>query len=311
MEHVLVTGGAGFIGSHFVKRILAADDVATVAVVDALTYAGHIENLGTAFLSPKLTFVHGNILDAELVDSLMDKHTAVVHFAAESHVDRSFFAAAAFLETNVRGTQTRRHGDPCRRPSELPVRQTEPHGLFVQHQRALAHAGSEPGRYGDVPARREDDIRPEARHDLAGLGDTERHTCHVSHVCRADHLERVCGPPDLARHYRREGDALGRGDTGLQPVRRADPEDIEHAAVGRQPGLQRPDRGERGVGVTASTSPVTMRRKLLGRREDSFTPRSLLARPPPRGRFEPCATGGGYAPASRQRASPWCGAVAV
>ncbi|WP_030747217.1 dTDP-glucose 4,6-dehydratase [Streptomyces sp. NRRL F-5135] len=106
MEHVLVTGGAGFIGSHFVKRILAADDVATVTVVDALTYAGHIENLGTAFLSPKLTFVHGNILDAELVDSLMDKHTAVVHFAAESHVDRSFFAAAAFLETNVRGTQT-------------------------------------------------------------------------------------------------------------------------------------------------------------------------------------------------------------
>ncbi|MCQ8193459.1 dTDP-glucose 4,6-dehydratase [Streptomyces rugosispiralis] len=106
MEHVLVTGGAGFIGSHFVKRILAAEDVASVTVLDALTYAGHIENLGTAFLSPKLTFVHGNILDAELVDGLMAKHAAVVHFAAESHVDRSFFAAAAFLETNVRGTQT-------------------------------------------------------------------------------------------------------------------------------------------------------------------------------------------------------------
>ncbi len=75
-------------------------------LLDALTYAGHIENLGTAFLSPKLTFVHGNILDAELVDDLMAKHAAVVHFAAESHVDRSFFAAAAFLETNVRGTQT-------------------------------------------------------------------------------------------------------------------------------------------------------------------------------------------------------------
>ncbi|MCQ8830607.1 dTDP-glucose 4,6-dehydratase [Streptomyces malaysiensis] len=106
MEHVLVTGGAGFIGSHFVKRILAAEDVASVTVLDALTYAGHIENLGTAFLSPKLTFVHGNILDAELVDGLMAKHAAVVHFAAESHVDRSFFAAAAFLETNVLGTQT-------------------------------------------------------------------------------------------------------------------------------------------------------------------------------------------------------------
>ncbi|MDT0547018.1 MULTISPECIES: dTDP-glucose 4,6-dehydratase [Streptomyces] len=106
MEHVLVTGGAGFIGSHFVKRILAADDVATVTVLDALTYAGHIENLGTAFFNPKLTFVHGNILDAELVGGLMAAHTAVVHFAAESHVDRSFFAAGTFLETNVRGTQT-------------------------------------------------------------------------------------------------------------------------------------------------------------------------------------------------------------
>ncbi|MFD5392139.1 dTDP-glucose 4,6-dehydratase [Streptomyces sp. NPDC127074] len=106
MEHVLVTGGAGFIGSHFVKRIIRAEDVATVTVLDALTYAGHIENLGTAFLSPKLTFVQGNILDAELVDELVQQHTAVVHFAAESHVDRSFFAAGAFLATNVHGTQT-------------------------------------------------------------------------------------------------------------------------------------------------------------------------------------------------------------
>ncbi|MEU0843478.1 dTDP-glucose 4,6-dehydratase [Streptomyces sp. NPDC005962] len=105
MEHVLVTGGAGFIGSHFVKRVLASDDIATVTVLDALTYAGRVENLGTAFLSPKLRFVHGNILDAELVDGLMTNRTMVVHFAAESHVDRSFFAAGAFLETNVRGTQ--------------------------------------------------------------------------------------------------------------------------------------------------------------------------------------------------------------
>ncbi|MFI2078475.1 dTDP-glucose 4,6-dehydratase [Streptomyces triculaminicus] len=106
MDRVLVTGGAGFIGSHFVKRILRAEDVAAVTVLDALTYAGHIENLGTAFLSEKLTFVHGNILDAELVDDLVAEHTAIVHFAAESHVDRSFFAAGAFLKTNVHGTQT-------------------------------------------------------------------------------------------------------------------------------------------------------------------------------------------------------------
>ncbi|MFE1776005.1 dTDP-glucose 4,6-dehydratase [Streptomyces sp. NPDC059008] len=106
MEHLLVTGGAGFIGSHFVKRMIHAADVASVTVLDALTYAGHIENLGTAFLSEKLAFVHGNILDAELVDDLVAKHTAIVHFAAESHVDRSFFAAGAFLATNVHGTQT-------------------------------------------------------------------------------------------------------------------------------------------------------------------------------------------------------------
>ncbi|MEU8762759.1 dTDP-glucose 4,6-dehydratase [Streptomyces sp. NPDC048659] len=105
MNKILVTGGAGFIGSHFVKRILWADDITHVTVLDALTYAGHIENLGEAFLNPKLTFVHGNILDAELVDELVRDHTAIVHFAAESHVDRSFFAAGAFVQTNVLGTQ--------------------------------------------------------------------------------------------------------------------------------------------------------------------------------------------------------------
>ncbi|MFJ4917029.1 dTDP-glucose 4,6-dehydratase [Streptomyces sp. NPDC088726] len=106
MDKVLVTGGAGFIGSHFVKRILQADDVAQVTVLDALTYAGHVQNLGEAFLNPKLTFVHGNIVDADLVDRLMQNHTVIVHFAAESHVDRSFFTAGTFLTTNVLGTQT-------------------------------------------------------------------------------------------------------------------------------------------------------------------------------------------------------------
>ncbi|MFI2434714.1 dTDP-glucose 4,6-dehydratase [Streptomyces sp. NPDC018693] len=102
---LLVTGGAGFIGSHFVRRILAADDVEKVTVLDALTYAGHTANLGQAFLSPKLDFVQGNICDAELVDTLVRQHTAVVHFAAESHVDRSFTTAGTFLVTNVHGTQ--------------------------------------------------------------------------------------------------------------------------------------------------------------------------------------------------------------
>ncbi|MFD4924176.1 dTDP-glucose 4,6-dehydratase [Streptomyces goshikiensis] len=106
MHKVLVTGGAGFIGSHFVRRLLRSTEVSRVTVLDALTYAGHIENLGEAFLDPRLEFVHGNILDRALVDSLMARHTAVVHFAAESHVDRSLSAAGDFLMTNVLGTQT-------------------------------------------------------------------------------------------------------------------------------------------------------------------------------------------------------------
>ena len=114
-QAVLVTGGAGFIGSHFVKRLLRASDVAMVTVLDALTYAGHRENLGEAFLSPKLKFVEGTILDTRVVDELVAQHTSIVHLAAESHVDRSFLAAGRFITTNVLGTQTlldaaRRHG---------------------------------------------------------------------------------------------------------------------------------------------------------------------------------------------------------
>lgn len=105
MNAVLVTGGAGFIGSHYVKELLQADDTARVTVLDALTYAGHLDNLSEAFLDPRLTFVHGSILDAALVDQLMASHTHVVHFAAESHVDRSLAGETLFAETNVLGTQ--------------------------------------------------------------------------------------------------------------------------------------------------------------------------------------------------------------
>ncbi|WP_433622067.1 dTDP-glucose 4,6-dehydratase [Nocardia sp. CA-120079] len=104
MENVLITGGAGFIGSHFVKRLLASDDTARVTVLDALTYAGHRSNLGAAMLSDRLNLVVGNILDARLVDDLVAEHTTIVHLAAESHVDRSFFQGGHFLSTNVLGT---------------------------------------------------------------------------------------------------------------------------------------------------------------------------------------------------------------
>ncbi|WP_426567187.1 dTDP-glucose 4,6-dehydratase [Angustibacter sp. McL0619] len=107
---VLVTGGAGFIGSHYVRSAIdgtypALAD-AQVVVLDKLTYAGVRANLDPVADSPRLRFVHGDICDAGLVEKLMSEVDQVVHFAAESHVDRSIAGAAAFVETNVVGTQT-------------------------------------------------------------------------------------------------------------------------------------------------------------------------------------------------------------
>ncbi|RFU85615.1 dTDP-glucose 4,6-dehydratase [Streptomyces triticagri] len=103
---LLVTGGAGFIGSHFVRSLLADDDPRTVTVLDLLTYAGNRANLASVADDPRLTFVHGDIRDRPLVDSLLAEHDAVVHFAAESHVDRSIASGTDFVSTNVLGTQT-------------------------------------------------------------------------------------------------------------------------------------------------------------------------------------------------------------
>ena len=107
---VLVTGGAGFIGSHFVRQALHDEYPslagADVVVLDKLTYAGNPANLDPVRQSRRLTFVEGDILDARLVADLMSGVDAVVHFAAESHVDRSIQGAADFVMTNVVGTQT-------------------------------------------------------------------------------------------------------------------------------------------------------------------------------------------------------------
>ncbi len=106
----LVTGGAGFIGSHYVRSLMSpgwtSADVTSVTVLDALTYAGNRANLDPVGDDPRLTFVHGDICDADLVDGLIAEADAVVHFAAESHVDRSIDGARVFVHTNVIGTQT-------------------------------------------------------------------------------------------------------------------------------------------------------------------------------------------------------------
>lgn len=107
---ILVTGAAGFIGSNYVRRQLAdaypETAGASVTVLDKLTYAGCLANLAPVADSARYRFVEGDICDAKLLAELMPGHDAVVHFAAESHVDRSITGAADFVLTNVLGTQT-------------------------------------------------------------------------------------------------------------------------------------------------------------------------------------------------------------
>ncbi|MDA1169046.1 MAG: dTDP-glucose 4,6-dehydratase [bacterium] len=104
--NILVTGGAGFIGSNFIRYWLEKYPEDYITNLDALTYAGNLENLKDIESNPNYTFVHGNILDAALVDTLVEKSDKVVHFAAESHVDRSILGPEAFIETNIKGTFT-------------------------------------------------------------------------------------------------------------------------------------------------------------------------------------------------------------
>ena len=101
---ILVTGGAGFIGSCFVRHMLKTHPDYKIINLDALTYAGNIENLNDVKDNKNYTFVHGNICDKKLVKEIVADCDAVVNFAAESHVDRSISGPEIFIETNVQGT---------------------------------------------------------------------------------------------------------------------------------------------------------------------------------------------------------------
>jgi dTDP-glucose 4,6-dehydratase len=104
-SQLLVTGGCGFIGSNFIRFALLNTDFRLVNL-DCLSYSGNPENLADVENDPRYRFVHGNILDRETVEPLLDECDAVVHFAAESHVDRSILDSRPFIESNVLGTQT-------------------------------------------------------------------------------------------------------------------------------------------------------------------------------------------------------------
>ena len=108
MARLLVTGGAGFIGSNFVHHWLREHAGDRLVVLDALTYAGNLANLESLRARPELSIVHGNICDTTLVEALLRTELidTIVHFAAESHVDRSIAGPDAFIETNVIGTHS-------------------------------------------------------------------------------------------------------------------------------------------------------------------------------------------------------------
>jgi dTDP-glucose 4,6-dehydratase len=108
MKNILVTGGAGFIGSNFVQMVLSEHPDCLVVNLDKLTYAGNLENLAGHLENPNHKFIKGDICDADLVAKVVRDHhiDAIINFAAESHVDRSITGPKVFIETNVVGTLT-------------------------------------------------------------------------------------------------------------------------------------------------------------------------------------------------------------
>ncbi len=101
---IFVTGGAGFIGSNFINHVLGSSQEYSIVNFDKLTYAGNLANLDSIARDPQYTFIKGDICDPAAVEAAMAGCQTVVHFAAESHVDRSIYDPAPAIETNVTGT---------------------------------------------------------------------------------------------------------------------------------------------------------------------------------------------------------------
>ncbi len=155
---ILVTGGAGFIGSAFVRMAIAQTD-ARIVNLDKLTYAGNLGNLAEVQGNERYRFVHGDICDQALVDSILagEKPQAIVHFAAESHVDRSILSPEPVFQTNLRGTFTlleaaRRHGtarfvhvstDEVYGSLEAPLEATEEFPLNASSPYSASKAGAD------------------------------------------------------------------------------------------------------------------------------------------------------------------------
>jgi dTDP-glucose 4,6-dehydratase len=155
MVKVLVTGGAGFIGSNFVRHALAAHDDWHVTTLDKLTYAGRLENLEGVIDHPRHTFVKGDVADRAIAPPLVTDSNVVVHFAAETHVDRSILDAGEFITTDVFGTFVLL--DAARRASGLR--------RFVQI--------STDEVYGSVPSgssRETDELRPRNPYSASKTG---------------------------------------------------------------------------------------------------------------------------------------------
>jgi len=137
---LLVTGGAGFIGSNFIRYILGEHPDWEVTNLDKLTYAGNLENLKDIENKPRYCFVKGDIADRELVDKLLRQgFDVIISFAAESHVDRSILDASPFIETNIKGTQTLLEG----------ARQYKV-GRFIQVSTDEVYGSIEQGKFTEV-----------------------------------------------------------------------------------------------------------------------------------------------------------------